>query len=89
MRGLRTDLLGGAVRLDANRQGIVSTRLVRIGGGAEPSLTPLRAIGGVDQSIGGLLEPSVRPSYWPPKCRRAAAATVGALIRLRLPRSSR
>ena len=70
LAGLRTDLLGGAVRLDANRQGIVSTRLVRIGGGAEPSLTPLRAIGGVDQSIGGLLEPSVRPSYWPPKCRR-------------------
>jgi branched-chain amino acid transport system substrate-binding protein len=70
LAGLRTDLLGGAVRLDASRQGIVSTRLVRIGGGAEPSLTPLRAIGGVDQSIGGLLEPSVRPSWWPPKCRR-------------------
>ena len=70
LAALRADLLRGAVRLDGNRQAIVSTRLVRIGGGAEPALTPLRSIPAVDQSIGGLLAPSMRPSYWPPKCRR-------------------
>ena len=36
-----------------------ATSLVRIGGGAEPALVPLRRIPGVDQSIGGLLDRGV------------------------------
>ena len=68
---LRTDLLGGPVRLDGARQAVVTSRLVRIGGGGE--LTTVRSIPDVDQSLGGLLVPSASPSDRPATCRRGQA----------------
>ena len=72
---LRTDLLGGPVRLDGARQAVVTSQLVRIGigRGGEPSLTPVRSIPDVDQSLGGLLDPAASPSERPAPCRRGQA----------------
>jgi branched-chain amino acid transport system substrate-binding protein len=67
---LRIDLLGGPIRLDGARQAVVTSRLVRIGRTGEPSLTPVRSIPDVDQSLGGLLDPTASPSDRPPRCRR-------------------
>ena len=76
---LRTDLLGGPVRLDGARQAVVTSRLVRIGSGGE--LTTVRSIPDVDQSLGGLLVPSASPSDRPAAVQaRPGAAPVGALI---------
>jgi branched-chain amino acid transport system substrate-binding protein len=69
LQRLRVDLIGGRVQLDANRQAVTTTSLVRIGGG-----TTLRSIAGVDQSIGGLLAPSATPNYEPAGCRRGQQA---------------
>lgn len=71
LASLHLDLLGGPVRLDAHRQAVVSTSLVRIEppGTGEPGTAHLRTIGDVDQSVGGLLSPSSRPSANPAKCR--------------------
>jgi branched-chain amino acid transport system substrate-binding protein len=75
---LRLELLGGPVRLDENRQAVASTSLVRIGPsrrpGAEPALAPLGRVDDVDQSIGGLLEPSHKPSTVPMSCRAGSGA---------------
>ena len=70
---MRTDLLGGPVRLDGARQAVVTSRLVRIGRGGEPSLTPVRSIPDVDQSLGGLLDPAASPSDRPAPCRHGQA----------------
>jgi hypothetical protein len=70
---LRTDLLGGHVRLDGARQAVVTSRVVRIGRAGEPSLTTVRSISDVDQSLGGLLDPSASPSDRPATCRRGQA----------------
>ena len=71
---LRVQLLGGPVRLDHNGQGVVSTSLVRVGSpashGAAPVLEPVEEIPSVDQSIGGLLSPSLTPEDGPAACRR-------------------
>jgi branched-chain amino acid transport system substrate-binding protein len=71
---LRIDLLSGPVRLDDHRQAVASTSLVRIRpaprAGAQPVLTPVRRIHGVDQSVGGLLPPSLSPRDTPAACRR-------------------
>jgi branched-chain amino acid transport system substrate-binding protein len=71
---LRIDLLGGPVRLDRRGQAVASTALVRIqpevSRNEEPLLTRLRTVRGVDQSIGGLLSPSLSPSNRPIACRR-------------------
>jgi branched-chain amino acid transport system substrate-binding protein len=67
---LRVDLLGGSVRLDSNRQAVVSTSIVRIARSGAPGPATLRRITGVDQSIGGLLEPAEAPSDRAPACRR-------------------
>jgi len=64
--GLRTRLLGVPVRVDSHRQAVVSTTLVRLG---DP--TALRTVGGVDQSIGGLVPDGYEPSDAGQKCRRA------------------
>lgn len=64
--GLHTRLLGVPVRLDAHRQAVVSATLVRIG---DP--TPLQTVGGVDQSIGGLVPDDYLPSEAGQACRRA------------------
>jgi branched-chain amino acid transport system substrate-binding protein len=70
---LRTDLLGGPVRLDRNRQAVTPTWLVRIRaprpGGGGPTLEPVREIPRVDQSIGGLLPQSLLSSDSPARCR--------------------
>ena len=71
LASLHLDLLGGPVRLDDHRQAVVSTSLVRIEppGSGEPGTAHLRTIGDVDQSVGGLLSPSSRPSANPAQCR--------------------
>ena len=71
---LRIQLLGGPVRLDHNGQAVVSTSLVRVGApaprGEAPVLEPLEEIPAVDQSIGGLLSPSLIPGDGPAACPR-------------------
>jgi branched-chain amino acid transport system substrate-binding protein len=70
------DLPAGAERLDANRSAVVSSSIVRIGRPGSPdglpALTPVGTVRGVDQSIGGLLAPSVSPSSETTPCRRAS-----------------
>ena len=86
---VRGDLLGGPVRLDGARQAVVTSRVVRIGRSGEPPLTTVRSIPDVDQSLGGLLDPTASPSDRPAPCRRGQdSAPVGALIRRSLSRSS-
>jgi hypothetical protein len=71
---LRADLLGGPVRLDRNGQGVVSNSLVQIGrpdgAQSEPALTAVARQNGVDQSLGGLLPPTLRPRAGSTACRR-------------------
>ena len=71
---LRTRLLGVPVRMDGRRQAVVTTSLVRLGppstSGA-PELADVRAIHGVDQSVGGLVPASYVPSSAGQACRRA------------------
>jgi branched-chain amino acid transport system substrate-binding protein len=67
---LPVELLGGRLSLDADRQAVVSTRLVRISAAAPARQTPLGTVAGVDQSIGGLLERTAMPSDTPATCRR-------------------
>jgi hypothetical protein len=60
--------------MDARRQAVVSTSIVRLGptsttGG--PGLTELRAIPQVDQSVGGLVPASYVPTSAGQACRRA------------------
>lgn len=68
---VRTDLLGGPVRLDRNRQAVADTSLVRIepAGAPPPGLARMRTIRGVHQSVGHLLSPSMVPSDRPAPCR--------------------
>jgi branched-chain amino acid transport system substrate-binding protein len=70
---LQADLLGGPVRLDGARQAVVTSRVVRIGRDGGPTLTPVRSIPDVDQSVGGLLKPTASPSDRPAPCRRGQA----------------
>jgi branched-chain amino acid transport system substrate-binding protein len=74
LRRLRIGLLGGPVHLDQRRQAVISTSLVRIGaqdpGAAAPALEPVSRLDGVDQSLGGLLDPSLSPRAGPAACRR-------------------
>ena len=71
---LQPELLGGPVSLDSRGQAVVTTSIVRIGlpanGAPEPALTRLSRVRGVDQSIGGLLSPSLRPEHRPSSCTR-------------------
>jgi hypothetical protein len=73
---LRTRLLGVPVRMDGRRQAVVTTNLVRFGPASTstsggPQLTPVRAIQGVDQSIGGLVPAGYVPSSAGQACRRS------------------
>jgi branched-chain amino acid transport system substrate-binding protein len=71
---LDTTLLGVPVRMDANRQAVVSANLVRLGpdsASGVPELRPVQSIPAVDQSIGGLIPPNYVPSYLGQPCRRA------------------
>ena len=72
---LAPDLPGGAQRLDANHSAVIASTIVRIGRpakrGGDPSLTPVAAVSGVDQSIGGLLAPAASPGSDDVGCARA------------------
>jgi hypothetical protein len=71
---LRTQLVGVPVHLDAHRQAVVSTSLVRLGrpsASGVPVLTDVRAVRGVDQSVGGLVPASYVPTSAGQACRRA------------------
>jgi branched-chain amino acid transport system substrate-binding protein len=71
---LRVGLLGGPVQLDGNGQAVATTSLVRIAapdrGARDPVLRTVRRLPDVDQSLGGLLEPSLSPDASPTACRR-------------------
>jgi branched-chain amino acid transport system substrate-binding protein len=71
---LDTTLLGVPVRVDANRQAVVSTNLVRLGpesASGVPELRPVQSVPAVDQSIGGLVPASYVPTAGGGDCRRA------------------
>jgi branched-chain amino acid transport system substrate-binding protein len=62
----------GPVRLDRNRQAVVSVHLRRIAGrGERARTTPFRVVPNVDQSFGGAFNANTpAPSFESPKCRR-------------------
>jgi branched-chain amino acid transport system substrate-binding protein len=70
---LDTTLLGVPVRMDGNRQAVVSTNLVRLGreSASGPELRSVQSIPAVGQSIGGLVPASYVPKYGGGACRRA------------------
>jgi branched-chain amino acid transport system substrate-binding protein len=71
---LNTRLLGVPVRMDGRRQAVVTTSLVRLGPASAsggPELAEVRAIPGVDQSVGGLVPAGYVPSSAGQACRRA------------------
>ena len=74
LRSLQLDTPSGHVRLDRNRQAIVPVTLGRIEGSVQgaPSLRPVLSIPEVDQTLGGLLAPSVAPSPAQTDCKRAS-----------------
>jgi branched-chain amino acid transport system substrate-binding protein len=70
---LDTTLLGVPVRMDANRQAVVSANLVRLGPESTSGVPELRAvesIPAVNQSIGGLVPANYVPSDSDQTCRR-------------------
>jgi branched-chain amino acid transport system substrate-binding protein len=69
---LDTTLLGLPVRMDGNRQAVVSTNLVRLGreSAAGPELRAVQSIPAVDQSIGGLIPANYVPTSSGQACRR-------------------
>jgi branched-chain amino acid transport system substrate-binding protein len=72
---LDTTLLGVPVRIDANRQAVVSTTLVRLGpesASGVPELRTVQSVAAVDQSIGGLVPANYVPTAAGEACRRAA-----------------
>jgi branched-chain amino acid transport system substrate-binding protein len=76
LAAITTDLPGGAQRLDRNHSAVVASAIVRLGrpaaAGQLPPRTQVGSVSGVDESIGGLLEPSRAPGSRDPSCRRAA-----------------
>jgi branched-chain amino acid transport system substrate-binding protein len=77
----------GPVRLDRNRQAIVSVHLRRIEGrGAQARTVPFRVVHDVDQSFGGAFRAGTpAPSLESPECRRGPVPAWAS----RSPRSSR
>jgi hypothetical protein len=77
LRRLHIGLLGGPVRLDEHGQAVVSTSLVRIAATpserTDPALERVGRVDGVDQSVGGLLAPSLSPDAGPAACTRRRA----------------
>jgi hypothetical protein len=71
---LHTQLLGVPVRMDGNRQAVVSASLVRLGPDSAsglPQVSAVQSVPGVDQSVGGLIAPSYAPTWFGESCRRA------------------
>jgi branched-chain amino acid transport system substrate-binding protein len=74
LAGLRAVLVGVPVHVDRNGQAVVSSTIVRIGPPADGGDRPvelLHQIPDVDQSIGGLLAPGLRPASADQPCRRS------------------
>jgi branched-chain amino acid transport system substrate-binding protein len=69
----RPQLLGGPVRLDAHGQAVVSSTLVRLRPPSAGALEPVQTVRVVDQSVGGLLAPTLSPNDRPATCRRGSA----------------
>jgi hypothetical protein len=65
--GLRTELLAGPVRLDANGQAVVAPSLVRLT--RDGAIERIGRPPAVDQSIGGRLPASLSPDSRPVACR--------------------
>ena len=77
---LDTTLLGVPVRMDGNRQAVVSSSLVRLGpesASGLPELRPVQTVPGVDQSVGGLLPTSYVSTAAGEPCRRALRRPLG------------
>jgi branched-chain amino acid transport system substrate-binding protein len=74
LAALRLDTPSGTMRLDRNRQAVVRVTLGRIEGTVQgaPSIRPVRSIGEVDQTLGGLLAPSVSPGPVQTGCKPGA-----------------
>jgi branched-chain amino acid transport system substrate-binding protein len=74
LAGLRLDSPTGTMHLDRNRQAVLPVTLGRIEGSAHgaPSLRPVRSIGEVDETLGGLLGPSVSPGPSAAGCKAGA-----------------
>jgi branched-chain amino acid transport system substrate-binding protein len=75
---LRLDSPTGRIRLDRNRQAIVTTYLSRVGKDAKgkPAITTLRVVPNVEHTFGGYFGPSdPPPSRNSPACRRAPRAS--------------
>jgi ABC-type branched-subunit amino acid transport system substrate-binding protein len=71
---LDTTLLGVPVRMDGNRQAVVSSSLVRLGPDSAfglPELRAVQSVPGVDQSLGGLVPTSYLSTAAGERCRRA------------------
>jgi branched-chain amino acid transport system substrate-binding protein len=66
------DLVGGRVRVDANRAVIVSTALARLGPGGTESI--IRAVPAVDQTFGGALPAGYEPRFGEQPCGPGIAA---------------
>lgn len=74
LAGLDARLDGVPVRMSPQRQAVTTATLARIGasGPEGPRLAPVRTIGGVGPSLGGLLGPAESPAEAGQPCRRAA-----------------
>ena len=71
---LDTTLLGVPVRMDGNRQAVVSANVVRLGpesASGVPELRAVQSIPAVDPSIGGLIPANYAPQYGGERCRPA------------------
>jgi ABC-type branched-subunit amino acid transport system substrate-binding protein len=64
---LKTRLIGVPIRMDAHRQAVVDTTLVRVGGASR--LTAVQTVRAVDQSIGGLVPTAYVPTSAGQACR--------------------
>jgi branched-chain amino acid transport system substrate-binding protein len=74
LASLDTKLLGVPVRMDANRQAVVSSSLVRLAQPSEdgmPALTAVGSVPDVDQSVGGLVPAGYEPTSAGQRCRPA------------------
>ena len=72
---LDTTLLGVPVRMDGDRQAVVSANLVRLGpvsASGVPELFAVQSVPAVGQSIGGLIPASYQPKAGGEPCRRAS-----------------
>jgi branched-chain amino acid transport system substrate-binding protein len=62
----------GTITLDANRQAVVDMPLVRLrSSGKRVALEPIRTVGNVEQSFGGLISAAPPPGPGAPACREA------------------